>query len=120
MPERTQTPPDQPTPSATNIPEPLRELLTAMSEALTLPSPASTPEDLSRYEGAVAERMHLVQLAIYDVLGDDATDTRWEAEYLRKVSAKPVRYRTPEQWLADLKRTAAGETGTQDAPDVPA
>lgn len=118
MPERTQTPPDQPTPSATDIPEPLRDLLAAMGEALSLPAPASTLEDLSRYEGVVAERLHLVQLAIHDVLGDDSTDVCWEAEYLRKTSARPVRYRTPEQWLAEIKRTAAGEAGAQDAPDV--
>ncbi|MCX4575635.1 hypothetical protein OHB41_21065 [Streptomyces sp. NBC_01571] len=102
------------------IPAPIRDLLVAIRQAVTLPGPAGTLEDLSRHQSVAAERMHLVQLAIHDVLGDDSTDMHWEAEYLRKKSAAPVRYRTPEQWLAELKRTAAGETGSQDAPDATA
>ncbi|GHA28796.1 hypothetical protein GCM10010372_30790 [Streptomyces tauricus] len=102
-------------PSPETIPEPIRNLLAAISETLTLPTPAITVEDLSKYEAAVDERTHLIQLAIRDVLADDTRGPQWEADYLRH-AAKPVRYRTPDQWLADLKQDAADGTGDQDGP----
>jgi len=105
--------------TADAIPTPLRELLAAISEILTLPGPAATLEDLARYDGAVAERTHLVQLAIRDVLSGNTQGIQWEANYLRKraVESRP-RYRTQEQWLDDLKQSIARSTDPQDGPEV--
>lgn len=107
--------------TADAIPTPLRELLAAISEILTLPGPAATLEDLTRYESAVAERNHLVQLAIRDILSGDTQGIQWEADYLRKraVESRP-RYRTQEQWLDDLKQSIARSTAPQDGPGVTA
>ncbi|MER7838465.1 hypothetical protein ABTY98_21885 [Streptomyces sp. NPDC096040] len=96
--------------TATDIPEPVRDLLAAISETLTLPDPAGDRMDLVRYEGCISERVHLIQLAIRDVLSGKATNgLEWEAAFLRKQStARPPRYRTSEEYLADLREIASG------------
>lgn len=96
------------------IPEPIRDLLAAIGETLTLPTPANTVEDLGKYEATVTERTHRIQLAISDILANDTEGPQWEADYLRRAT-RPVRYRTSKQWLADLKQIAAGD-GDQDGP----
>ncbi|MEV6752362.1 hypothetical protein [Streptomyces sp. NPDC051214] len=90
--------------------DPVRDLLAAISETLTLPTPAYTVEDLCKYETAVTQRTHLIQLAIRDILADDTHGAQWEADYLRRHGTGPVRYRTSEQWLADLEQAPAADT----------
>ncbi|HWU23243.1 MAG TPA: hypothetical protein VN088_17015 [Nocardioides sp.] len=92
------------------LPEPVRELLAAISATITLPDPGGARMDLVRYEGTVSERTHLIQIAIRDILDGKAINgLQWEADYLRKqITARPPRYRTSEQELADLRRIANG------------
>ncbi|MEU2734673.1 hypothetical protein ABZ656_04260 [Streptomyces sp. NPDC007095] len=92
-----------------DIPEPLRQLLAAIDETLTLPDPAGDRDDLVRYEMCVSDRIHLVQLAVRDLLaGKSANGVQWEADYLRKKSAdNPPRYRNSEQYIADLRKAVA-------------
>ncbi|MEV7387587.1 hypothetical protein [Streptomyces sp. NPDC091215] len=96
--------------TATDIPEAVRDLLAAISETLTLPDPSSDRMDMVRYESCVSERVHLIQMAVRDILnGTAAHGVQWEADYLRKKAAdRPPRYRTPEQYLADLHQLAGG------------
>ncbi|MEU6099071.1 hypothetical protein [Streptomyces sp. NPDC047079] len=99
--------------ASSTIPGPVRDLLAAIGEVLTLPDPGGDRMDLVRYESCVSERIHLVQLTIRDILTGKATDgLEWEAAYLRKQNtARPPRYRTSEQELADLRRTARDGEG---------
>lgn len=102
----------------TDIPEPIRGLLAAIDETLTLPAPAGARDDLVRYETCVTERIHLVQLAVRDLLaGKSSNGVEWEADYLRKKSAaNPPRYRDSEQYLADLRQAVADyRTPTDEA-----
>lgn len=94
----------------TSLPEPVRDLLAAISELLTLPDPGGDRMDLVRYESAVSERTHLIQITIRDILAGNAINgLHWEANYLRKqITARPPRYRTSEQEMADLRRIANG------------
>ena len=95
------------------VPEPIRDLLAAISELLTLPDPGGDRMDLVRYESCVSERIHLVQLAIRDTIAGKAKNSlEWEAAYLREqIERRPPRYRTSEQELADLRRIATGGEG---------
>ncbi|MGW6258642.1 hypothetical protein, partial [Streptomyces sp. NPDC055085] len=90
-------------------PEPIRELLAAINETLTLPAPAGDRDDLVRYETCVTERIHLVQLTIRDLLaGKDEMGPAWETDYLRRrIAARPPRYRTTDQYIADLRQAAS-------------
>lgn len=94
--------------STYGLPEPARELLAAISETLSLPDPGGDRMDLVRYETCVSERIHLVQLIIRDVLDGQAKNgLEWETAYLRQQNeARPPRYRTADQYLADLRRIA--------------
>ncbi|MGC9538527.1 hypothetical protein [Streptomyces sp. UG1] len=104
--EPTNTPPK-------SVPEPVRDLLTAISEVLTLPNPGGDRMDMVRYESCVSERIHLVQLAIRDTIAGKAKNgLEWEAAYLRQqIERRPPRYRTSEQEIADLRRIASGGEG---------
>jgi hypothetical protein len=96
--------------TTTDIPEPVRQLLAAIAETLTLPDPSSDRDDLVLYESCVSDRVHLIQLTIRDVLDGKATNgVQWEADYLRrKTEAQPPRYRTHEQYMAHLRALANG------------
>ncbi|MFD5818131.1 hypothetical protein [Streptomyces sp. NPDC127038] len=96
-----------------HIPEPVRQLLAAISETLTFPDPGSDRADLARYEACVCERVHLIRLAIRDVLDGTATNgVQWEADYLRtKIAERPPRYRTSEEYIAHLAALANGGEG---------
>ncbi|MFE3325837.1 hypothetical protein [Streptomyces sp. NPDC059176] len=48
--------------TTTDIPEPVRDLLAAIVETLTLPDPSSERMDMVRFETWVSERVHLIQL----------------------------------------------------------
>ncbi|MFF1702483.1 hypothetical protein [Streptomyces sp. NPDC058252] len=97
----------------TDIPEPIRQLLAAISETLTFPDPGSNLADLTRYEDCVCERVHLIRLAIHDVLNGKASQgVQWEADYLRtKTAERPPRYRTSEEYIAHLSGLANGGEG---------
>jgi hypothetical protein len=99
--------------STPDLPEPVRDLLAAISETLSLPDPGGDRMDLARYETCVSERIHLVQLLIRDVLdGKTVNGLEWETAYLRQQNeARPPRYRTAEQYLADLRRIAGSGEG---------
>lgn len=92
-----------------NLPDPIRDFLAAISETLALPGPAFSLADLTKFESTVAERTHRVQLAIRDLLDGRSDDLAWEAGYLRRHAALPVRYRTPEQHLTELRALTGGE-----------
>lgn len=97
----------------TDIPEPVRQLLAAIGETLTLPDPGRDRADLDRYEACVSDRVHLVQLTIRDVLNGKAINgIAWEADYLRKQTAdRPPRYRTFDEYIAHLRALASGGEG---------
>ncbi|WP_338675162.1 hypothetical protein V1460_20875 [Streptomyces sp. SCSIO 30461] len=88
--------------TTTDIPEPVRDLLAAIVETLTQPEPSSERVDMVRFETCVSERVHLIQLAVRDVLDGTATNgVKWEADCLRKKAAdRPPRYRTADEYLA--------------------
>jgi hypothetical protein len=95
--------------SAQPLPEPVRDLLAAISETLTLPDPGSERMDLVRYESCVSERLHLIKLIIRDVLdGKDKNGLEWETAYLRQQNeARPPRYRTLDEYLTEPRRVVA-------------
>lgn len=99
--------------SSPNVTEPVRDLLAAISDVLTLPDPGGDRMDLVRYESCVSERIHMIQLAIRDVLAGKAVNgLEWETAYLREqIERRPPRYRTAEQEIADLHRIANGGEG---------
>ncbi|MGW6263650.1 hypothetical protein, partial [Streptomyces sp. NPDC055085] len=89
-------------------PEPIRELLAAINETLTLPAPAGDRDDLVRYEMHASGRISLVKIVIRDALDGKADlGLAWEARYLRKeIADRPPSYRTPEQYLAELRENS--------------
>ncbi|MFD4786576.1 hypothetical protein ACFWN1_05740 [Streptomyces sp. NPDC058459] len=92
-----------------NLTDPVRDFLAAISEVLTLPEPAATLGDLIKFKSEVDTRTHRVQLAIRDLLDGSSDDLAWEAGYLRRHAGLPVRYRTPEQHLTEVRALARGE-----------
>ncbi|MYU24495.1 hypothetical protein [Streptomyces sp. SID8352] len=84
---------------------PVRALLTAISETLTLPHPGRDYTDLAGYEQHASDRITWIQATIRDVLGGDAIlGLQWEADYLRKQSElRPADYRTVDEYIAALK-----------------
>ncbi|MEU6702555.1 hypothetical protein [Streptomyces wuyuanensis] len=87
----------------TAIPESLRDLLAAISEALEVPAPALDRDAEAAYRWHVEDRIMLVQSAIKDVRAGEATlGLDWEANYLRdRVAERPARYRTRDQAIAE-------------------
>ncbi|MFK0154045.1 hypothetical protein ACIQVK_18475 [Streptomyces sp. NPDC090493] len=69
--------------------------------------------DMVRFETCVSERVHLIQLAVRDVLdGTAANGMKCEAGYLRKQAAdRPPRYRTADEYRAHLRSITTGGEG---------
>lgn len=90
----------------TAIPEPTRDLLAALLEALDIPLPATMGDDAA-YQRLLADRAGQVAVSLRGLLKDDQAgdaDPAWEAVYLRKNIAKlPITYRA---W--DETKTEAG------------
>lgn len=89
-------PPSPGAPDLTDLPEPVRGFLAALTEALTLPDPDVTNADERLHARQLGQRISFVQDAIEDVLNGKATlGLDWETDYLRKYIAKsPAAYRT--------------------------
>lgn len=89
----------------------VRDLLAAVLEAIDLPHPATTG-GAAVHDQLLVDRVTHARIALRSVLDDDAPDTAWEAEYLRKRLAQhPVTgYVTTEQADAAL---ASGKTWSE-------
>ncbi|MGW1930449.1 hypothetical protein [Streptomyces sp. NPDC001919] len=95
----------------TEIPEPIRSLLTAIAETLDVPEPGMDIESLIKFSTFIEGRIHYVQMVIRDVLGGKARlGVEWEAEFLRKrVAERPPTYRVLAQPLGSTD-TEEGQT----------
>lgn len=82
--------------TSNDIPEPLRDLLAAISDTLELPAADINPADQRRYVWQLQDRVRFVQGAIRDVLTGAATlGIQWEADYLRrKIAENPPTYQS--------------------------
>lgn len=109
---------------SSEIPEPVRDLLAAVLEAIDLPHPA-TFSGSEVHDRLLAERVVYARLALRSALGDDALGPdmgpAWDAKFLRERLAKhPITgYVTVNQATAALD---AGATWTEAVtlPTAPA
>ncbi|MFD8866032.1 hypothetical protein ACFV1F_16930 [Streptomyces sp. NPDC059590] len=80
------------------IPEPIADLLRAVTEALDIPEPA-TEDDAQIHNAILADRAMDAVVALRGILGDPTgLSVPWNADYLRKMLATkpPTGYRAAE------------------------
>jgi hypothetical protein len=94
-----------------NVPEPVRDLLAAVLEALDLPYPATVGHEKAHDEVLNERAMH-AKIALRAVLDDRAAGIAWTTEYLRERLAEhpPTGYVTSDQARAAV---AAGKTWSE-------
>jgi len=99
--------------SATDLPEPVRDLLAAVLEAIDLPHPATTG-GAEVHDQLLAARVMCARIALRSALGLDGPlmSLEWDAQYLReRLAEHPVTgYVTATQAQAALD---AGKTWSE-------
>ncbi|MFJ8603412.1 hypothetical protein ACIREM_32840 [Streptomyces shenzhenensis] len=94
-----------------NLPEPVRDLLAAVLEALDIPHPA-TVGGTEAHDRLLVDRVVHARIALRSVLRGDVLGPEWTARYLReRIAEHPVTgYVTVEQAHAALD---AGKTWSE-------
>ncbi|TQE40255.1 hypothetical protein Sipo8835_00140 [Streptomyces ipomoeae] len=88
------------TPVVGALPPALAELLAAISDTLDMPPAAPGLRNEVAHGLHAEERIHLVQMAIRDVLNGKSHGLQFEVAYLRqRIAARPPRYTTIDQVL---------------------
>ncbi|GGV77484.1 hypothetical protein GCM10010294_45090 [Streptomyces griseoloalbus] len=100
-----------------NVPDPARELLAAVLEALDIPAPA-TVGGTEAHDRVLNARVMHAKIALENVLEDDPLGIEWTTQYLRERLAEtpPTGYVTSDQAREAL---AEGKTWS-DAVTLPA